>query len=80
MRYNHAIGDDYLYGMVETVASASARSAVTMSELESEGSEPPVLLRDVKKDQSLVAADVEIPDSELQRLLARQAGIGKTAP
>lgn len=78
-RIEHAIGGDYLYGMVETTASASARGGLTMSELESEGAEPPVLLRDVKKDQPLVAADVEIPDSELQRLLARQAGIGKTA-
>ncbi|MCB1097547.1 MAG: homoserine dehydrogenase [Verrucomicrobiae bacterium] len=78
-RIGHAIGGDHLYGMIETTASASARGAVTMSELESEGGESPVLLRDVKKDQPLVAGDIQIPDSDLQRLLARQASIGNSA-
>ncbi|MGK0188265.1 MAG: putative homoserine dehydrogenase-like protein [Verrucomicrobiales bacterium] len=72
---DHSIGGDHLYGLVETTESAAQRQAVTIAELESEGGASPRLLRALKKDQPLVRADVEIPDSALQQLLQRQAQI-----
>ena len=71
----HGIGGDHFYGMVETTASAVCRDAVMIAALEAEGGAKPRVVRDLKKDQPLVAAEVEIPDSELQRLFAQQVSI-----
>ena len=68
----HGIGGDHFYGLLETTESAAARNAVMITALESEGGESPRLLRDIRKDEPLSHADVEIPDSELQRLFKRQ--------
>ena len=71
----HGIGGDHFYGMIETVAAASARGGVTVAELESEGGDVPRVARDLRKDQPLSTTDVTLPDSELQQLLRRQASL-----
>jgi predicted homoserine dehydrogenase-like protein len=76
-RIYHGIGGDEVYGLVETCAAADARGGgVPVCALEGEGhgdhAKAAILTKAYRKDEPIALADIEFPDTDLQRLLKRQ--------
>ena len=69
----HGIGSDEVYGMIAHAPQADAAGQLPQGLLEAEGNEQkPRLKRAVKKDMPLTYGDVELPDSRICRLFAKQ--------
>ena len=67
------IGSDEVYGMIDKAQEADAAGRLPQGVLESEDDEQkPRLKRAVKKDTPLCYDDVELPDTHLHELFARQ--------
>ena len=76
-RIFHGIGGDEVYGLVETCAAADARGGgVPVCALEGEGhgnhAKAAILTKAYRKDEPIALADIDFPDTDLQRLLKRQ--------
>ncbi len=71
-KITHGIGGDHLYGMIERREVIGREGAVPVALLDAENGAPFRLVRDVRKDELVRRADLEIPDAPLQRLYARQ--------
>ena len=68
----HGIGGDEFYGLIKPCAHADADGQVPIALLESENGAQPKLRRDLPKDGVLCIEDIQLPDTYLNRLFARQ--------
>jgi len=81
----HGIGGDAVYGLLDRAATADADERVPIALLEGEGERRPRMKRNLKKDEPLRYADVEMPDTfllytfrEQQRLLGGETSARKS--
>lgn len=71
----HGIGGDQVYGLIADAPPAEAAGWLPIVLLDTEAGLPPRLIRPVACDAPLTLDDVDLPETELVRLMAQQQAV-----